>query len=143
MSSMSGRTSEGLSLKPPGYAYQSSNSASMKKYGYDDGVDDCCCEQCERHQCTCLGKPLLTCGYFKKRRDCGFCCVLALMLTCLFVAVIAPLVLNALIDSEVNSELVIDSPDAPSFKLWQTNAVGTEGEKVRQAVCFVKRYLIC
>lgn len=46
------------------------------------------------------------------------------MLTCLMFAVIVPIVLNSIIDSSINSEVVIDGTNAANYEAWQTNING-------------------
>lgn len=129
--------SEGVSLKAPGLNDYHSHNTSFggSKLGYygvpktqdDDGADSCCMNQCEAKTKCCGNK--LSCFCFKRRDDCCLCGVITIMLIALFVGVLAPLAMNALIDSEINSELIIDSTSAPSYAVWQTNAQG-EGTKV-------------
>jgi hypothetical protein len=160
MSTLGSNLSDGLSLKaPPGYPHDysvNSSQTASSKLGYNyananedgDGLTRSCCfgkcetspNNCTQQFCGCDDSAdrnnncscLFRCCSFKKRSDCGFCAVLSLLLTCLFIGVIGPLAMNSLIDSEINSELVIDSTSAPAYKVWQTNAEG-EGTKTKIA----------
>jgi hypothetical protein len=46
------------------------------------------------------------------------------MVAALFVAIVGPLTLNAIVDNEINSQVVIDSVDAVNFEAWSTNVEG-------------------
>jgi hypothetical protein len=163
MSTLGSNLSDGLSLKaPPGYPHDysvNSSQTASSKLGYNyananedgDGLTRSCCfgncetspNNCTQQFCGCDDSAdrnnncscLFRCCSFKKRSDCGFCAVLSLLLTCLFIGVIGPLAMNSLIDSEINSELVIDSTSAPAYKVWQTNAEGKAPRRKSPSTC--------
>jgi hypothetical protein len=80
---------------------------------------------------------------FQTKRKALECTVFSIMLISLLLAIIVPLVwitnqlfvrsydyllyyttqiVYSLVDDEINSQVVVDSPNAPSYSTWQTNA---------------------
>jgi hypothetical protein len=63
-------------------------------YGLCNKTESGCCEKCTFGICVCVR--------FKSRKHSCFCCIFALMITSLFVAVILPLVLHEFLDHVVS-----------------------------------------
>ncbi len=84
-------------------------------------ADECFYQLCTKYN-GCGG--WVPCFRFKDRNHAFICYLLTMMLTCLFVAIIFPLVLYAIIDQGVNESIVVDSTSAPSYESWQTNTAG-------------------
>lgn len=70
-------------------------------------------------------------GKFKDRKHALYCWVFTAMMTCLFISIIAPMVLYALADYEIMQEVVIDSTSAPQYAAWQNNVYGDGKEHVQ------------
>lgn len=61
---------------------------------------------------------------FRTRADSAKCCLITGIITLLFVAVILPSIIYSIADEEINTGVVIDSFDAPSYNAWQNNVEG-------------------
>jgi hypothetical protein len=79
---------------------------------------ECCFGKCTR---TSICGERLSCYGISDLRQRTICCTFVLMVTALLIAVIGPLTLNAIVDAEINSQVVIDSTDAPNYDAWRTN----------------------
>ena len=85
---------------------------------HDDAEHSCCFGACYTQRCLMNKVP---CGRFKNKVHAIFCTFFSIMVTCMFISVIAPLVLYKLADDGIDEAVVIDSRDAESFKPWQRN----------------------
>lgn len=84
----------------------------------NEASEECCFGKCAT---TSICGKRLTCYEIKDSRQRTICCTFVLMMTALIIAVIGPLILNAIVDAEINSQVVIDSTDAPNYDAWRTN----------------------
>jgi hypothetical protein len=84
-------------------------------------TDECFYQLCTKEK-SCGG--YVPCFRFKDRNHAFICYLLTGMLICLFVAIIFPLFLYAVVNQGVNDSIVVDSTSAPSYESWQTNTAG-------------------
>ena len=66
-------------------------------------------------------KEKLNCCSIKCPSDKFLCCTLIAIFSAIFVGIIGPLTLNALLDNDINYQVIIDGTDSPNFDAWQTN----------------------
>jgi len=59
---------------------------------------------------------------FQTKRQALECAVFSVMVLSLFLAIIVPMIVYSFVDNQINSQVVVDSPNAPSYDTWQTNA---------------------
>ena len=87
----------------------------------------CCFGRCATYRC--LGDRC-TCCYVPGQKNSTTCCLFICIVISLCSAIIAPVVLNALIDGGIDEAVVIDGTDAPSFSAWQSNIPGPDNDPV-------------
>jgi len=88
-----------------------------------------CCHTLCRHKPmggVCKG---LRCCWFKRGSDSVICAGLALCILGLFVGIIGPVLLDAIIEDGINQGLVVSSKDSPGYDGWQANT-GSDGQPV-------------
>jgi hypothetical protein len=90
--------------------------------GADDDEEPACFGRCNKTK-TCGGH--FPCFRFNKRYDSIVFCLFVTMVLGLVLAVLTPIAVNRLVDSEIHREVVIDSQHAESYESWATNVEGS------------------
>lgn len=90
--------------------------------GFDRG-NMCCFDQCQKKPgATCFGKPVYM---WKNRFDSILAFLAFLVLTSLLIGLIIPIVFYRLEVVGIHDSVVIDSKDATSYDIWQSNFYGS------------------
>ena len=70
----------------------------------EENPNDCCFRRCQKAN---VCNDSISCGIIKGRKNQAICCTIVGMIACLLLSIIGPLVLNVMLDTEIDYQVVI------------------------------------
>lgn len=87
--------------------------------------EECCHGFCAKLPCL---QTSVLCYQVKKKSDRPVVALTILAIICLLMGIIAPVVLDVLLNDGINDSVVIDSTSATSYQTWVQNNAGTDDD---------------